>query len=422
MRDRLACALLLTTLLACGTTVVVIEGNEGDEGKGGTGAVGTSIVSAGGGASGPVTTSGIGGAVTVTSSVITSGAGGSCASQVFPVEAAPEPVDLVVAYGGFQSPDALTALGQMLHPTVVTSLENQGHSVRTIAIGEHGSSSSSGEICFQPPLAAPNNCVGAPGIVPNTFYHYSLPFLSGSNVLCALLDGIDGTQPDEFGLAPLGFSTWFRLEALKAVVVVADTNVSCSPATPPFLHDQGTEPGGKSVATEFDSRWLASAPGHLGSPAHRRYQVHALTRTTGPANGFTWSPSDPFQLGGCGGFAQPGTGYQALAVGTEGRRGTLCPGASYANQLSEIAVAISQRARDRCRFAIPAGAGSEFIVTFDAPNEPIVTWDPVASANDCGAPGGYYLDDATVVLCPESCDVVEDAPAGVVEVATLCAL
>lgn len=245
-------------------------------------------------------------------------------------------VDLVVAIDNSASMGTeISALEAELYVDLVAPLTDQGIDVRVIVISRHGDDVSE-SVCFEEPLSSvPAGGCSPPPVQPGItdgFKHYSLE-IGSHDLWCHVLDTFDGTTPDEFGLAPSGWSSWLRDDALKVFLAVTDDSVLCG------SYDDGDSIGdGATTAAAIDEDLAGLSEVQFGTTDDRTYVVHALVGiepNTVPTE--PWPPTSPINDSSCLGAVDPGTGHQGLAVLTDGLRFPVCSTDDYDAFLGDVA-------------------------------------------------------------------------------------
>lgn len=263
-------------------------------------------------------------------------------------------------------------------------------------------------ICVQPPLGL-GVCPNGDSKPPN--------FLHVQN---SLVDSVDALR-----ILVARFNDYkfmFRPDSLKHLVVVTDDDSRSSP--------DGSSTGNPGAydgnSAQFVSDYTALAP-YLrkpdGTPAWKMNAIYAQSQ--------------------CTNAARVGTVYKEVVNATGGIHGDLCscpPGqpaacqATFQTIFDELAIKISQGAVPlACEWGIPAAPAGQ---TFDAGKVNVDFTDPghgtkttifhVDNAGACDPVlGGWYYDNPAsptrVIACPASCDMVEAAPQGRVDIAFGCA-
>ena len=223
----------------------------------------------------------------------------------------PRPVDLIVVVDNSAGQDAeRAAFESALQDDLVPALVSRGVNYRIIMVTAHGSGAS--DICIGTPC-------GATPTVTDPFFHYSTQVESHDG-WCQVLDTFAGGQADDFGLAPGGWKTWLRGDALKVILYIGNDGVACD-----TYDDGNTSVSGGTAATQFDTAFLALDGTLLGTSSDRNYVWLSIVGL--PASGGAASPipaTDPVSMTTCSGAVDPGTGHQALSVLTGGERYSWC--------------------------------------------------------------------------------------------------
>ena len=314
--------------------------------------------------------------------------------------------------------DNSPSMGDEIH-AVETNLNNNFAAIvaagaldyRVIMISQYGSWLEDA-ICIGPPLGGQSTCLGLPPPIGSgpantaTFFHYSND-INSTNSLVELLRTYDVT--DEYGLAPGGWSTWLRPDALKILVEITDDESQLD-------------------EVDFDTQLLARSPLHSGTASHRNYIFYAIvglganTPATQP-----WLPTDPVQSSVCPTAVNSGARYQRLSILTGGQRFPLCELTSYDAIFHQIADGVLQLAEVPCEFTPPEPPAGQtvdpatVIVTFTSSTGTPQRFVQVADATAC-APGSFYLSADKVVLCPDACTTVKADPMAKVDLTFDCSV
>jgi len=347
----------------------------------------------------------------------------ACASQSADATLESKPVDIifVIDNSGSMGQEIL-AVQNNINQSFASIIGASGIDYRVIMVARHGDWNGPESVCIEAPLSgiAQGGCSPPPAQPVNSanFFHYSVE-ISSHNSFCQILDTFNA--PDEHNLAPNGWQAWLRPDSFKIFVEITDDGVSCTSSTTSGNFNDGNQiVAGQTAAANFDTALLTLSPTHFGTAMDRNYRWYSLIALenkdqNNPAT--PWLPSDPLTTGECPTAADPGTGYQALSVLTEGLRFPLCEPNYYNVVFNEIAQGIIDGASIDCEFPVPDPPPGEtldlqsVIVEFTPSNGPPVNFQQVPSANDCG-PNMFYIDQGTIYLCPETCDTVSNDEMG----------
>jgi len=201
---------------------------------------------------------------------------------------------------------------------------------RTLARNESEVASTS--ICVARPLSGLASCPSPEPVLAERFFHYSVK-IDATDSLLRALEGY--ATPDDFNLAPTGWSAWLRLGARKVFIEISDAD-------------------SELPASEFAARLSSLAPEHFGpDPAAPRYVFHSIValrdrRALDPL----YPAAEPIQTekcrGGDAGTDNAGETYQALSRLTGGARLTLCPRDTTDLRLFRLAAELLLPPRPRC--------------------------------------------------------------------------
>jgi len=280
---------------------------------------------------------------------------------------------------------------------------------RIIMISRHGLADPNESICIEQPLSG-HSCNPVPSQPTNstTFFQYSVEVGSHNSfeVLLATYN-----TPDEFNLAPNGWSEWLRPDAYKVFVEITDDDSSMT-------------------ASEFETALLALTPANFGDAAQIRYIFHSIiglsenTPATDP-----WLPTDPIQTGLCNngsGSESNAPEYQALSISTGGLRFPICEFANFDVVFQAVAQGVVEGLALPCSYE-PGEPPQGQILDL---NRVVVVYTPgggaspvslvrVDDASGC-VPDGFYVEDELVTLCPDTCDIVSADEEGEIRVHAAC--
>ena len=431
----------LSTCLAAGLGAGVGCGGSGESsGQGGAGFSTSSGVSTSTGQGGNASTgtdSGSGGGFEFDAGLSDAGLDpdSACATQSSTATLVKKPVDIIVLVDNSGSmTEEIVGVQSNINKNFATILDASGLDYRVILVARHGKATSGQSICIEAPLSgipldgcnpkpvAPAVFPTKPVNNPGKFYHYSTEVASNDS-WCKIFSTYN--TPDEFALAPNGWSEWLRPEAYKAFIEITDDRVTCG-----AYNDKNTVAGGVATAALFDTDLQALSPAQFVDPDtntrnYRFYSIVAMAYNVPPTA--PYSPMDPILTGKCPTAANPGTGYQALSVLTESLRFPLCDTTSYDVVFQAIAEGVIAGAKVSCDFPVPEAPPGK---TIDLASV-VVQYTPggvgaasdflqVADAAAC-VPNGFYLSTGTIHLCPATCDVVQKDSKAAINVLFACA-
>jgi hypothetical protein len=430
----------LSTLLGAGLGVGC-GGTGESSGQGGAGhlttATGPTSGSGQGGNSVTGTGSGEGGNVELDAGLNDSGLDpdSACATQMSTATLVKKPVDIIVLIDNSGSmTEEIVGVQKNINTNFATILDASGLDYRVILVSRHGKATAGQSICIEAPLSgipldgcnpkpvAPAVFPAKPVNNPGKFYHYSTEIASNDS-WCKIFSTYN--TPDEFNLAPNGWSEWLRPEAYKAFIEITDDRVTCG-----AYNDKNTAAGGTTTAAKFDLDLQAlSATQFVDATTsmrnYRFYSIVAMAYNTPPTAPYL--PADPVITGKCPTAANPGTGYQALSVLTDSLRFPLCDTTSYDVVFQAIAQGVIAGAKVSCDFPVPDAPMGK---TIDLASV-VVQYTPggmgnamnftqVADAAAC-VPNGFYLSTGIIHLCPATCDVVQKDSKAAIDVLFACA-
>lgn len=326
------------------------------------------------------------------------GGGETCAATTVEAHLAKKPIDLVVMVDTSSSMNpASSAVEQNINGNLANILEQSGLDFRVIAIAQYGAGVG---LCVGPPLGGAD-CASPPPVPANTqrFFHYNKALGSGS-ILEALIAFY--STPDNSGLAPNGFSEWLRPDSQKVFLIFSDTE-STSNAT--------------SVGDAFDTNLLALDPEAFGAAEERKYTLHSIIglKQNNPATA-PWLPTDPLVSGVCSGMGDDlgsGKAVQQASILSGGLRFPVCQYQAYDIVFQTIADNVIEQSVLACDIPLPEPQMGQTIdtTTVQVDFTPsmgggAVSFHQVSDAVECETEA-FYIQDETIILCPESCDAVQ---------------
>ena len=411
---------------------------------GGDGSTTVPAAGAGGGSGG--STSAAGGNVSVGVSVGgNTGAGGkdSCAQLSTDATLEDRPVDIIFVVGNNGSmAQEIAAVEENINANFAQVIEASGIDYRVIMLSRSGSHQFN--VCVEAPLGGvpvggcPSQTSNAEPVNAAKFFHYSA-IINSDDSWCKILGTYDGTIPDEYGLAPNGWSQWLRPGTAKVFVLLTDSSLNC-------LH-QGSElddgpqspsasdiPIAEAEALEFDALLRGLSAEHFGTEDDRLYFFHSIIGLQAKdANDPTspWLSADPFTLAKCsapGGVnaVSPALGYQALSKLSLGLRFPICEFANFDVVFNTIAQGIITGAAVECSFPIPDPGNGQTIdpdtveIEFTSNGVP-QTFSQVPTVADC-AEDSFYIEGGVIHLCDQTCDEVQAAIDANIEILFGCEL
>jgi hypothetical protein len=343
----------------------------------------------------------------------------ACAAQSAEATLIKKPVDIIFIIDNSGSmTDDIIAVENNINDNFASIIGASGVDYRVIMIAEHGPANPDESICVKAPLST-TTCSpmpAEPGQNPPLFFQYSVT-IGSHDSLCRLLTTYDGTLPDEFGYAPMGWKEWLRPDALKVFVEVTDDGISCS-AEGTTYNDGDNVNTGVTVADTFDTKLLAKDPAQFGDANNRNYIWHSIigVKENNPPTA-AYLPADPIIGTKCSlnGLVSPGpgTGYQALSVKTGGLRFPICQNASFDVVFQEIAKGVIEGAQVACDFPLPKPPEGQMldldtvVVEYTAGGMGAPTnFKQVKTPAEC-APDSFYIESEIIKLCPDTCAVVQ---------------
>lgn len=349
----------------------------------------------------------------------------ACAAQSATATLVKRPVDIIVLIDNSGSmTEEIVGVQKNINNNFATILDGSGLDYRVILVTRHGKATSGQSVCVEAPLSGiPAGGCTTPPVQPvnnpGKFYHYSTEIAS-TDSWCKILSSFNA--PDEFMLAPNGWSEWLRPDAYKAFIEITDDHSSCGP----YL-DKNTVAGGIDAAAKFDMDLLALSPTHFADGAARNYSFYsivAMAYNTPPTAPYL--PTDPVTTGKCPTAANAGTGHQALSVLTGGLRFPLCDTTSYDVVFQAIAQGVIKGSKISCDFPVPMAPNGQKVDLASV----VVQYTPAGMGNPTNfvqvadeaacKPNGFYLSTDTIHLCADTCALVQGDDKAAINVLFAC--
>lgn len=326
---------------------------------------------------------------------------GACAASTLEPEVETLPVDVIVVIDTSSTMGPASAQVEAnINDSFAQVLGQSGLDYRVILVSGYGTAE---QVCVAPPLGGAG-CNPPPPAPVNTsrFFHYDRA-TGTAEFLQNIIAWYD--EPDPNGLAPGGWSDWLRPDALKVFIGITD-----SIGGP----DQALVESGET----FDANLLALDSGQFGTTDARRYTFHTIDGIRQKPNPTEpWLPDEGLVEETCDGYAGmlgPGVGMQRVSQLSGGLRFPLCQFGQFDVVFSAIATGVTETTPISCSFLIPDPPEGETIDPntleidyFPAGSDSPVTFHQVAGLDAC-EPEAFYIEDDTIILCPQACDVVQD--------------
>lgn len=340
----------------------------------------------------------------------------SCATVPVTAEVTRQPVDIIVVIDNSGSmQDEIDAVEQNINVNFANILQGSAVDYRVILISRHERQGRQTSICVTAPLSAAATCPPTPDqpAFSERFYQYSLK-VDSLNSLQLVVDTFDGTQQDEFDLAPEGWGAWLRPGASKVFLEITD--------------DDSRE----MTAAEFTAQITAKSP-QFGTPEAPTFRFHSIVGIgEKPTPTEPWLPDEPLQTSECtgndGGVENAGPVYQELSKATGGLRFPLCQYTSFDAVFDKIAKDVASQAVIACEFPVPPPPAGKTLdlstvavsYTADA-TTPAKTFGQAMSLAEC-VPDAFYVDagKSQIVLCPETCAAAQKGSAPKIDVLFTC--
>jgi hypothetical protein len=346
-----------------------------------------------------------------------SGGGDVCGTQKANAAIVRQPVDIIVVIDNSGSmQDEIDAVERSINVNFANVLQTSGVDYRVILISRHEKAGRQTSICVVAPLSRNTTCPPTPDqpAFSDHFFQYSLK-VDSLNSLVLITGTYDGSTPDEFKLAPTGWSAWLRPAAQKVFLEITDDNST------------------QMTAADFDAKLLMLSPENFGTAAHRKYTFHSIIGIGEKATVTdAWLASEPIQTSLCTGngdtVENPGPVYQELSRLTGGLRFPICQFNAFNTVFETIANNVVSHAGIACQFDIPpAPAGralelSNVAVSYDPGDGTAAkTFGQAHSLAEC-VPDAFYIDatNQQIVLCPDACDAAQTGLKPTIDVLFTC--
>lgn len=326
-----------------------------------------------------------------------SGGGQSCATQQAEAKVERQPVDIILAIDNSGSmQDEIDAVERNINVNFANILQSSGVDYRVILISRHEKKGRETSICVSAPLSANETCSPTPDrpAFSERFFHYSRK-LESLDSLVKLVETFDGTEEDEFDLAPEGWGSWLRPGAAKVFLEITD--------------DDSTEMSAQQFVAAITAK--SDQFGTASAPSFRFHSITGIVEKPEPAE--PWRPEEPIQTKKCTGNSDKvenaGEVYQELSRATGGLRFPLCQYTAFDVVFDTIAKDVVTHAGLQCEVEIPPPPpGRELdlakvAVAYDAGDGSAPqTFGQAMSAAQC-VPSAFYVDAGKIRLCPETC-------------------
>jgi hypothetical protein len=315
--------------------------------------------------------------------------GEECVAQTQQAEVELVPIDVILVVDTSNSmAAAIDAVEASINTDFAAILGLSGIDYRVIVLGDYPPGEQL-SICITAPLAG-TDCNPPPAVPAVTAQYQHYDAITGSG---AFLDNIVAwyTTPDPHGLAPNGYVDLLRAESLKIFLAMTDGSSAS---------------GDPSLGDAFDTALLNLAPAMFGTPGDRQYVFHSIISM--PVNNPStdpWLAADP--------IAGNGGSIQQVSIVSGGWRFPLSEAADFDVVFQQIAEGVVATTPVACSFPIPDPPPGETIdpdtIEIDYLPQgmpPAMPFHQVVGPADC-TPDAFYIDAATVFLCPDACALVQ---------------
>ena len=336
-----------------------------------------------------------------------------CAEVVSEAALVHRPVDIILVIDNSSSMrEEIDAVIRNISVSFADILTEADVDYQVILLSYHGNPSedppgdADWPICIREPLSA-TDCDPVPDEPANTerFKHYHVA-IDSADSLARIIDTFDVGDP--FGLAPTGWSEWLREDAQRVFLEITD--------------DRSYVTSDEFEEDLFD---LPSSP--FGDAEDRDYVFHSIIgieEKDAPAEPYL--PDEPIVNRICSTADEPGIVYEELSVQSGGLRFPVCQTDSYDVVFRAIAVGVIENVEVQCSFQAPDPPDGETLVL----ERIVVLYRPgsggearalerLVSADDC-AGGGFYVEEETISLCPNTCETVRADDEARLEVHIAC--
>jgi hypothetical protein len=339
-----------------------------------------------------------------------------CVATRAEAEVVAEPVDIVVLLDNSLSMiDEAKSMEANLNDNFAAILAQSGIDYRVILISNHRDSDSllgATSVCISAPLSAGGQCPTERPVFGERFFHYSVD-VGSHDSLTLLLDTYAGRRPDDYGLAPGGWSQWLRAGAQKVFLELTD--------------DDSLMP-----ANVFLASLTGVAPAQFGAdplqPTLVWHSIVGIAEKAAPAEAY--QPGEPVEVRRCTGnlnsVFNAGATYQELSRLTGGLRFPICQFGAYDVVFRTIADAVISTTRIACSFALPEPPPGttldvDKVAVSYAPGGggPARIFGQVTDAAACQS-DTFLAEPGGITLCPGACDAVRADPGAAVDVLFTC--
>lgn len=330
------------------------------------------------------------------------GTTGECAAQMLEPQVQSIGVDVVVVVDTSNSMQAaIAAVEASINVDFAAILAASDIDYRVIVLGDYPPGEQL-SICISAPLSGTPDCNAAPPVpaVTERYKHYDA--ITGSGAFLANILAWYA-MPDVHGLAPGGYRDFLRDGTRKVILAMTDGS-SASDAD--------------ADGDAFDAALLALDPPHFGTPGARDYVFHSIIGmdANNPPDA-PWLPADPIQGNG--------DSIQRVSVLSGGWRFPLSQTGSFDVLFQEIAKDVVETTPIACSFPIPEPPVGEIDpntieIDYQAGGiPPIKPFHQVVDLAACEA-DAFYIENATVVLCPAACAEVQADPGAKLDIRYGC--
>jgi hypothetical protein len=337
----------------------------------------------------------------------------SCSSARAEAERSHQAVDVVVVMDNSGSmSDEAESVEANLNVNFAQTLDSSGVDYRMILISRHRTSDSQRtSACITAPLSGLGQCPADQPVFGARFFQYSVE-VGSHDSLSLLLDTYDGTEPDEFGLAPSGWSQWLRADSKKVFLEITDDDSRMEAAT--FLSDL------MSLAPEQF--------GANGAPARLVWHsIVGLAAKDVPTDAYL--PAEPVEDSRCSGNSVFGSGstYQDLSRLTGGLRFPICEFEGYDRVFQAIASDVLTSSGLACSFAVPPPPSGQRLeldkvaISYTrGDGTGVQTLGQVTEQSKCGD-DAFLIAGDKINLCPQACAKINQDALAAVDVVFSCA-
>jgi hypothetical protein len=315
------------------------------------------------------------------------------------------PIDIIMVLDNSVSmASELDAVERNINQHFSRILDASGADYRVILISRHRTDARTRTddartaICVSEPLSSLEACPASQPGPTSRFFQYGIS-IDSNDSLSRLLETY--ARPDPlYHLTTLGWSEWLRADSRKIFLEFSDDDALSS-------------------APDFVAALSSLAPEQFGTPSQPTFAFHSIIGIAERNSGAAYLPGEPLVKERCSvadGIApSSGPTYQELSRLTGGLRYPLCHLDGYDAIFESIARDSIERSGLGCSFPVPEPRGDtrldlariQLVQSGAGAEREILS--QVDAVQAC-APGAFFVHEARIELCPETCEALLDAP------------